>query len=372
MNALVWFSRIFVGLLFIFSGLIKANDPLGFSYKLEEYFVVFGMEWMSFSAVILSILICALEIVLGVALILGLRAKTVSWLLLGLILFFTWLTGYSAVTNKVTDCGCFGDFIKLTPWQSFTKDLILLVFIGIIFFNRKHIQPLVSYGTEKSILWISSVLSVAFGVYCYFFLPVVDMLPYKVGNNLPELMKIPEGAPVDVYETRLFYEKDGVVKEFTLQNYPWNDSTYKWVKTESVLISPGYKPKVKDLRLVDSDGNEYTDDIIQSPKPVLLVVAYDLKKTQESAFHEIGELVVELEKNKIRTIGLTASPAYETEVFRHEENAPFEFYFCDGITLKTMIRSNPGLILLENGTVLGKWPSTDLPDTAEITSLLQQ
>jgi uncharacterized membrane protein YphA (DoxX/SURF4 family) len=366
------FSRYFVGILFIISGLIKVNDPTGFAIKLEEYFVVFGMEWLSFAAVTLSVLICAFEVVLGVALLVGIKPKFVAWCLLLMIIFFTWLTGYSAITNKVTDCGCFGDAIKLTPWQSFSKDIVLLILILIIFIKRKVIQPAFSNKISNTILVGTSVLSILLGVYCLYYLPVIDFLPYKVGNNLPALMQIPEGAPRDSFETKMYYQKNGETKEFNLQNYPWQDTTWKWVRTENVLIKEGFRPKIKDLRISDADGNEYTDDIIQNSEYQLIVVAYDLKHTRVPVYEKLDTLALTLERiHKIRTIGLTATSAEETEYYRHELNTPFDFYFCDATTLKTMVRSNPGVLLLKNGVVINKWSACSLPEYNKLVQYLQ-
>jgi uncharacterized membrane protein YphA (DoxX/SURF4 family) len=365
-------SRYLVGILFIISGLIKANDPTGFAIKLEEYFVVFGMEWLSFAALSLSVLICSLEIVLGVALLFGIKPKPVAWLLLLMIIFFTWLTGYSAITNKVTDCGCFGDAIKLTPWQSFTKDVILMVFITYIFVRRSEIQASFGKKTSAAILTLASVLSIFFGVYCVAFLPVVDFLPYKIGNNIPELMQVPEGAPRDSFETRMYYEKDGKTEVFTMQNYPWQDSTWKWVKTESVLIREGYKPKVKDLHISDAEGNEYTEDVLVYPDYQLIVIAYDLPHTNRAAFKKINELSAQLQKNnKVRTLGLTATNAEQVQALERELNMPFTFYFCDATTLKTMVRANPGVILMRGGVVVNKWHSNALPAYEEFVSELK-
>ncbi|WP_349290807.1 BT_3928 family protein [Anseongella ginsenosidimutans] len=249
MRLLTWICRIPVGLLFIFSGLIKANDPMGFGFKLEEYFVVFGIEWLSPLAVSLSILICSLEIVLGVAVLLGARIRLTAWGLLLLILFFTWLTFYSAWFNKVTDCGCFGDAIKLTPWQSFTKDLILLALILPIFLYRRRIQPVFSKTGSNLALLLAAVLSLGFGLYTYFYLPVVDLLPYKVGNHLPSLMTMPPDAEPDVFKViyTLKNKKTGELREMDDKEYLstkiWENPDWEYVKaSDPILVKKGYTP----------------------------------------------------------------------------------------------------------------------------------
>lgn len=369
---MVTFSRFFVGILFIISGLIKLNDPIGFSIKLEEYFVVFGMEWLSVYALAMSVIICAVEVVLGIALILGIMQKQLSWVLLLMILFFTWLTGYSAVTGKVTDCGCFGDAIKLTPWQSFTKDVILLFFIAIIFFARNKITSSLTATKQVSYVLLAYVIAMVVGVYSVMYLPTVDFLPYKVGNNIPELMKIPEGAAKDSVETKMIYEKDGKQQAFTLKDYPWQDSTWKWVKTENVLIKEGFRPKIKDLRIADADGNDYSEDVINHPDYSLWVVSYDIEHTNKKAFDKIRTITGSLEKEfKIRSVGLTASNDLLTETFRHENNLAFNYFYCDATTLKTMVRSNPGVLLVKNGTIVGKWSHRGLPEYEELKKLLK-
>ncbi len=369
---MVKFSRYFVGLLFIVSGLIKMNDPIGFAIKLEEYFVVFGMEWLSTLALSLATIICAVEIVLGVALLLGSYMKQTSWVLLLMILFFTWLTGYSAVTGKVTDCGCFGDAVKLTPWQSFMKDIILLIFILIIFFKRNAVRSNLKPTQQITALTSTFIISLAIGIYCVMYLPIVDFLPYKPGNNIPALMAIPDGAQRDSFETRMYYEKNGEVKEFTLQNYPWEDSTWKWVKIDNVLIIEGYKPKIKDLRIADADDNDYSEDFINYPDYQLWVVSHDLSKSNQAAFTKLVAIADEVMKSKkVRTVGLTASNAQATEAFRHENNVAFDFYYCDATTLKTMSRANPGIILLKAGNIIAKWPHRSLKSAADIEQYLK-
>ncbi len=365
-------SRYFVGILFIISGLIKLNDPIGFSIKLEEYFVIFGMEWLSHYALSLSVIICAVEVVLGIALLLGIMQKQLSWVLLLMIIFFTWLTGYSAVTNKVTDCGCFGDAIKLTPWQSFSKDVVLMFFIAIIFINRKKIESSLSITKQMIYVIAAYVITIALGIYSVMYLPTVDFLPYKVGNNIPELMKIPDGAPRDSFETKMIYAKDGKEQAFTLKDYPWQDSTWKWVRTDNILIKEGYHPKIKDLRISDADGNDYSEDIINHPDYVLWIVSYDLEKANKGSYEKINALANELSKNlKIRTIGLTSSNDLVTEAFRHEMNLAFPFYYCDATTLKTMVRANPGILLVHQGVVEGKWSFRGLPSYENLIKQLK-
>jgi uncharacterized membrane protein YphA (DoxX/SURF4 family) len=368
MKLLTTFSRIFVGVLFILSGLIKANDPVGFSIKLDEYFTVFHMEWLSAVSLFLAIFICVIEIVLGIALLLGYKIKPTAWLLLLMILFFTWLTGYSAVTGKVTDCGCFGDAIKLTPIQSFYKDLILLFFIGIIFFRRNHIRPLLGERSGNAVMIAGTLLSTGFSLWCYYHLPVIDFRPYAIGKNILKGMEIPEGAPRDEFKTYLYYEKNGEVKEFTTENYPWNDSTWVWKDTKNVRVKKGYEPPIHDFVIRDYEGGDHTQEILSAPGYTFFVVCHDVNKANRKAMDKVNGIAAGALKTGVPIIGLSGSTMQTTDEFRHEHNTMFDFYLVDATPLKTMIRSNPGLMLIKDGTVVDMWHYNDIPSFGEISS----
>lgn len=366
----VIFSRFFVGIIFIFSGLIKANDPLGFGYKLEEYFEVFHIDFLNSFAVAIAIIICALEIILGVALLLGIRARQTSIGLLALVVFFTFLTFYSAAFDVVRSCGCFGDAIPLTPWQSFTKDLILLFFIVIIYLNRDKIQPVLkSEKAETRALIITSVLSFGFALYTYNFLPVKDFLPYHKGANLPEYMKVPEGAPLDIYEIRysLKNKKSGETKKMTDKEYLeteiWKDANWEIIGTpESKLVKKGFEPKIKDLKIADSQGTDYTSEIIENPYYNLVIVAEQLNKANINAIGDLNALAINSAENyNIRTVLLTSASPDSMEVFRKRNKLVMEVFNADGVPLKSMVRSNPGLLLLKDGIVIDKWHFHMLP-----------
>jgi len=367
---LVIFSRFFVGIIFIFSGLIKANDPLGFGYKLEEYFEVFHIDFLNSFAVAIAIIICALEIILGVALLLGIRPRQTSIGLLALVIFFTFLTFYSAAFDVVRSCGCFGDAIPLTPWQSFIKDLILLFFIIIIYLNRDKIQPVLkSKKAENKALIITSALTFGFALYTYNFLPIKDFLPYHKGANLPEYMKIPEGAPLDVYEIRysLKNKKTGETKEMTDKEYLeteiWKDANWEIVGTpESKLVKKGFEPKIRDLKIVDSQGTDYTSEIIENPYYNLIVVAEQLNKANINAIGDLNALAINSAENyNIRTVLLTSASPDSMDVFKKRNKLVMEVFNADGVPLKSMVRSNPGVLLLKDGIVINKWHFHTLP-----------
>lgn len=367
---LVAFSRIFVGVLFIFSGLIKANDPLGFSYKLEEYFEVFHISFLNPLALAIAIFLCGLEIILGAALLLGIRARQVSIGLLLLVIFFTFLTFYSAAFDVVKSCGCFGDAIPLTPWQSFAKDLILLFFIGIIYFHRNLISPIFrSKKAENIALAITTIFAFGFGLFTYNYLPVKDFLPYHKNANLPDYMTIPPGAPADVYETNytLKHKKTGDAKSMTDKEYLkteiWKDANWEITGTpESRLIKKGFEPRIKDLKISDSQGTDYTAEIIENPYYNLVIVAYDLKKTDPRAIGDLNALAINSAENyNIRSVLLTSSSPANTETFQKDSKLVMETFYADGVPLKSMVRANPGLILLKDGVVIDKWHYHNLP-----------
>nr|WP_294792078.1 BT_3928 family protein [uncultured Mucilaginibacter sp.] len=369
-NGLIWFCRIFVGLLFIFSGLIKINDPLGFSYKLVEYFEVFHITFLNGLALSLSIILCALEIIMGFALLIGVRAKQNALGLLLLIIFFSFLTFYSAAFKVVQTCGCFGDAIPLTPWQSFSKDLILLVLILVLFKNKECIKPLFSAKMGDKLLIAATVVSLGFGLFTYNFLPVVDFLPYKVGANIPDAMKTPPGAIPDEYEVNynLKNKKTGATKEVTDKEYLssgiWKDANWEVVgNPESKLIKKGFTPKIQDLAIQDAQGNNYTPELLANPFNSLFIVAYDLSKTDTAAIIRINALAINLTRSfNTRTILLTSASETEATAFAKRYHLVSEIFYADGVPLKSMIRANPGVMLLKAGTILDKWHYHTVPD----------
>jgi uncharacterized membrane protein YphA (DoxX/SURF4 family) len=370
-NTILWIARVFVGLLFIFSGLIKLNDPLGFSYKLEEYFEVFHMVFLNPFAVFFSIFLCALEVILGVLLLTGVYAKKVAWGLLLLIVFFTFLTFYSAYFDVVKTCGCFGDAIPLTPWQSFSKDLFLLIFIVYIFAKKDDINPITIQKRKQQLITIFTVVvTLIFGFYTYTFLPFVDFLPYKVGLSIPAQMKVPEGAPQDEFQIiyTLKNKKTGEDKKMTDKEYLsskiYENADWELINSsEPKLIKAGFQPKIKDLNVFDSQGVGYTTEIFENPYYNLVAVGWNLSKTNKKAMGDINAISINAVENfNIRTVFLTSNSAQDAAVFSKDLKLVTEIFYADAVPLKSMVRSNPGLILLKNGVVIDKWPASALPN----------
>lgn len=353
--------RVLTSCLFMFSGFIKVNDPKGFGYKLEEYFGVFGIDFLNPIATGLAICICVAEMALGIALLLGWQKRFTLWSLLLMMVFFTFLTFYSAWFNKVTDCGCFGDFLKLTPWQSFSKDVVLLVLIGWLFWRQQNLLPLGPGKLITPIFAVFSLLSLGVGVYTYQNLPLFDFLPYAVGKSIPEGMKVPDGAPQDVYRDTWYYNVNGAVKEFTTEQAPWDIQGAVFVDRKSVLVSKGYQPPVHDFSISNTDGEDYTEDFILADR-CLLVTARVLADGPADAWQQLRVLRSTADALGIRFAVLTASTPEEIQSFETKHGAGWPLFITDGTTLKTMLRSNPGLMYLKNGIVANKWPATSLPD----------
>ncbi|WP_143310823.1 BT_3928 family protein [Chitinophaga vietnamensis] len=352
--------RIVVGVLFIFSGLIKANDPLGLSYKMDEFFEVLHLTFLSPYALAFSIVMNAFEIIAGVALLLGYRMRIFSVLLLLLIIFFTFLTGYALFSGTIRECGCFGDCIKLTASQTFWKDVALLVMILVIFAYRKRIQPLFK-GAGLAML-LATVFALGIQWYVLRHLPFIDCLPYKVGNNIPEKMKLPPGATPDVYKMTFIYEKDGVKKEFTEENYPWSDSTWKFVDRKDKLVKKGNaEPAIKDFILMDLDGGNQTASVLSETKPVYLFLVLNTNKAGSGWDEKMKAIQQKFKNGEVAIYGVSASTKDEIGAFKQQHGLEFPFLQMDGVAIKTAGRSNPCLILLDKGTIKGKWHYNDIP-----------
>lgn len=364
MSIIAQIARFLVGGLFIFSGLIKINDPVGTAIKLEEYFEVFAADFAPFfaalvpAALFFSVLLSVLEVVLGVAVLLNYRMQITAWILLLLIIFFTFLTFYSAYFNKVTDCGCFGDAIKLTPWQSFFKDVGLLLLTVIIFINRKNFRQQLPFKAADLTIAAVILLNIGLAVYAIRHLPYLDFRAYKVGADIARLME-----PSEKLRYKYVMEKDGKLREFT--EYP-TESGYEF--KEMVLLNPEAQPKITDYSVWNNEG-DYTPQTFEGNK--LLIIIHDVNKAEENSLGDIKKLVEQLPAN-VEPIVLTASGETAFEGFRHDHQLATPYYFADATVLKTMIRSNPGLILLQDGVVKGKWHFRDVPDPERIKTLIKQ
>ena len=421
MNHITKIARYLVGTLFIFSGLIKANDPIGFSYKLQEYFEEFEKLKVYFSplesffkllhdlSLEQAVFMVVLEIVLGIAIISGYLPKLTAWLLLLLILFFTVLTFASAQYEIVRSCGCFGDAIPLTPWESFYKDIILITLILFIFTQKNKIEPnkvdaldivmavlcigalgWLSFSLLKwafpfvvglvliggYVIWsfiapkqnvamyktlIGLIISGYFTYRCYAHLPARDFRAYAIGKSIPEQM---QGIPDKVqYHYLLSNKATGKQQEFTA--FPPNyEAEWKYDTLRIEVLEKGVEPKITDFSISNNDGDEYTDDFFQGYQ--FLLIYYDLDKACNSKQTEINDFSEKAKKDGFNFNGLTASIGKTQEDFVAKNKPAYDFWVCDQVVLKTIIRSNPGLILLKDGVVLGQWHHNDFPDYEKV------
>lgn len=372
MNVITQIARYLVGALFIFSGLIKLNDPMGFAFKLGDYFApdVLNLGFLGDYTLPLALFIVILEVILGVALILGKWINLTSWLLLGMIIFFTFLTFYSAYFNKVTDCGCFGDAIPLTPWQSFGKDVVLTVLIGIVFVNRKQLKPLAGPGILNGVLALSLAGCIALGYYVLNHLPLKDFRPYAEGLSIVEGMKSAEELGLEPTQYATIYtlrniNTDETLKvnsdEYVSENW-WQKKDWEIVKdaSETVVLKEGYEPPVHDF-IIELGGVEVTQEVLEADR-IFLLVAYNLEKSEASAYERLNEFALAAADQEIPFLGLTSSLPSVVQEKSEAWGTRFSFGIVDETTLKTIVRANPGIVLLEKGVIVKKWHYQDLPD----------
>lgn len=349
-------SRIIVSIVFIFSGFVKCVDPTGTAIKMEEYFVAFGMDFLTPFSMALSILMCGAELLVGIMLLLNLKIKWAIWIAAALMIFYTLLTLWLAISNKVTDCGCFGDALVLTNWQTFLKNLALDVFIVVLFLNRNQYKGLFKTRIQTAVALGLAILVFGFEFYNLSHLPVIDFMPYKIGTNIPNSMVVPEGARKDEYKPPvLFYKKNGKVKKFTLENYPKDDTSWTFVDSKSEIKIKGESPKIHDFSILTPEGQDVTGLILAEDGYTLLVILQSLTTAKLDAIGDINRLVDLAISKGYKVYGLTSSLPEDIESFKEKARASYPIYNMDETTLKTMIRANPGLMLIRQGTIKGKW-----------------
>lgn len=361
-------SRIVVGVVFIFSGFVKGIDPSGMAYRLEDYFYAWGTEWMLPAALTLSILLSTAEFVLGLVVLFNLKPKVNSWLLLGMMLFFTGLTFYDALYNPVPDCGCFGDAITLTNWQTFFKNVILMAPTLVLFFWRNKTKDQFSNMRAYGAAGISALLFIWLSLHCYRHLPIIDFMDWKKGNK----MFVENPLPVKFYLT---YRNTvtGETQEYLSPDYPFNDSVWmsQWEFVSQRTEDPN-AGKGHNLQILDFEGNDYTENFIQNPGYQFLLTTWSIEKANHASLKNIEAFARAAEADGHSFIALTSSLSEEIDSIKKTLGLTYEFYQADDITLKTMVRSNPGLLLLENGVVLYKWHYNDFPSYNEFINKFTQ
>jgi uncharacterized membrane protein YphA (DoxX/SURF4 family) len=367
MKYLVIICRYLLAFLFIFSGFVKGVDPYGFAYKLADYFKAFNADFFEPLSLLLSFILCAAELFIGLILLFGVKLRLASWGALLFMLVFTPLTFILAIFNPVHDCGCFGDAIILTNWETFYKNIIFLAAAIVLFKARSSFDP--RFNSFKEIFLFVLLIIVAFlpPYIGYTRLPLFDFRPYRIGVNIPESMKTPDGAPVDVFKSTLYYKKDGVTKEFDENNIPWQDSTWKFVDAKSELIRKGYTPPIENFNLTTTTSRDITDSILLYPSYYFLVIAHRIDKTNLKSVNKLNEIYFKAKSLGYGFACVTSSPQIDIDAFISKSDAAYPFLTADEIMLKTIVRSNPGLILLYKGTIIGKWHCNQLPTASYIT-----
>jgi hypothetical protein len=350
-------SIIIVGLVFIFSGVVKGVDPLGSAYKFHDYFLAFNMSWLDWLSLPLGILLCTAEFLAGFSVISGIRQKAGIWVVFLLMLLFTPLTFVLALNNPVSDCGCFGDAIHLTNWQTFWKNVVLMIFTVIIFTGRKQITALLKSSSEWIITGFVAAIFILFCLGNLRNLPIIDFLPYKTGINIADQMIIPEGAEPDKYQTTFIYEKNGEQREFTLENYPADDTGWIFVDQKTVLLKKGYQPPVHDFSITNTDGVDITNQILADGNYSLLMISGKLNKADTVRLSEGFKLGKSVSSMGISFYILTATASDELQKYYNGLN----FCTVDETTLKSMVRANPGYMLLKDGVIIGKWSWATVP-----------
>ena len=361
--------RIIVGIVFIYSGFVKGIDPLGSDYKFTDYFNAFGMGWMNATTLFFSFALSLAEFLIGTALLFNLWVSRMAWGSLLFMAFFTPLTLVLALTNPVSDCGCFGDAMILTNWQTFWKNIILFLLAIMIFVYRKEYKSSLSLMGQFSFLTLAGAGMLCLSIYCYRHLPVLDFRPYAVGKNITEGMRLPEGAKPDQYEVTLKYKnkQTGEIRSFTEENYPWQDTlNWEYESSSERLVKKGYITPIHDLVIEHPTLGNITEEILEDDNHTILAVAYNLNQSDTQYQPAINRLAEYAQEKGIRFYGLTSSSERDIEAYKKRNHVPYEFCTADEIQLKTMIRSNPGVIILREGTILDKWAGKDVPDVKEL------
>lgn len=414
MKLLISFSRIFVGSIFILSGLIKANDAVGFSFKLDEYFspAVFDLEFLQPFSLTIAAIVCIVEIVLGLTCIFGVKRKLTAFTLLGFLIFFGFLTFYSAYFNKVTDCGCFGDALKFTPWQSFIKDIVLLIFaiplimginnpaydndklttnigllslmtIGVLTFvvfnwTFPLFFALITIGIglflisktnykilSSGLLLIGFILSIGFTWYTYTYLPIKDYRPYKIEANISEGMEVPADAQPEIIHVFIENVNSGEIKGVMMKDIPWNDKNWKYRSDlEPKIVQKGEEAPIHDFNIITGDDEDLTEDILNLDK-VLVIISYNMDKSKDDGWKAIQPIINDAKAKNLPIVGLSSSDVNVISTYAKDKGVSIPFYNTDETTLKTIVRSNPGVLILEKGTIKQKWHYNTVPTSIE-------
>ncbi len=349
-------GRYLFGAVFVFSGFVKAIDPMGFSYKIEEYLRTFGgfFESLADYALLVAVLLSTLELIIGLNMIFKVHFNSTSVLALLFMLVYTPLTLYIAIKNPVTDCGCFGDAIIISNWATFAKNSVLFGLLILMLIFSTRYRPFLTKKLQYIFAGVFVLMGISLSVLSYRHLPMIDFLPFKVGINIPQAMDIPDNAPKDQYQTTFIYEREGEQKEFTLENYPKNDSSWIFVDQKSKLIKKGYTPVIHDFSIVNEKFDDITQEVLSYPGKTYLLIMYDVDDSSKKGAEKAEQVYQNALKNGDKFYALTGSSDTEVQKFIDKTGVTYPFWKTDPTTLKTIIRANPGIVLLQKGTILKK------------------
>lgn len=367
-------ARWIVGILFVFSGFVKGIDPAGLQYKLNDYLEALHLNALEFLSVPGAFLLPFAEFAIGITLLTGILIRLSTKLAFAFMLFFTPLTLYIALKNPVTDCGCFGDALVISNWHTFYKNIMLISLAVLLLMNRKNLRFIASEKVRKVAFILLGIGYLSAVYWSYNHEPIIDFRPYKVGANIPDGMRIPVGAPTDVYQNSYYYRnrKSDEVKKFSDSDFPWQD-TINW-KFESMdrplLLKQGYKPPIHDFSIQTIDQENVTDYYLQDSLYTFMAIAYDLEKSSHHRQNELNALAIWARQKGYHFIGLTSTTGAALKKYQSEQHPAYEMMFADQITLKTIIRSNPGLILMKKGTIIGKWHYNDFPSPEKAEAMI--
>lgn len=359
---------------FIFSGFVKAVDPMGSEFKISDYLAAFGMEGVlpDYVIVIAAVCLSSIEFIIGINILFAIRRRFTTSVLLAFMIVMTSLTLYLALENPVSDCGCFGEAVSLTNWQTFGKNIVLLVAAIVIMVRYRLMFRVMTWRVQWIVITYSVIFIISISVYCYNNLPIFDFRPYKVGTDIPKAMSVPDGVQLPEYETTFIMEKDGVEREFSLEDYP-EDTTWHFVDSKTVLVREGYEPPIHDFSIVrTSDGEDITEDVLADDNYTFLLIMYNIAKASDLNIDRINDIYDYSVDNKYGFYCLTASSDELINEWRDYMGAEYEFCLTDETTLKTIIRSNPGLMLVKDGVIINKWHYRQLPTEYDLTDRLDK
>jgi len=372
---LLLLARWVVGSVFTFSGFVKGIDPVGFQYKLNDYIEALHIQWLEFLSFPGALLLPFAEFAIGITLLSGILIRLSTKLAFIFMLFFTPLTLYIALKNPVTDCGCFGDALVISNWMTFYKNIVLIVFAAFLFIYRKNLLFTLSVKSREVAFGLLSFVYLTAVYWSYNHEPVFDFRPYKVGANIPDGMKTPVGSPTDVYQNVYHYRnrKSNEVKQFDDRDYPWKD-TINW-KFESMdpplLLKKGFRPPIHDFSIQTIDQENVTDFYLQDSLFTFFAIAYDLEKSNYKKQNELNRLAEWAKFKGYHFVGLTSTTGGALDKYKREQLPAYEILFTDQVTLKTIIRANPGLILIRKGTIIGKWHFNDFPTPEKAAKIIK-